>query len=103
MQLYVIDWLFQNAEDQLFATNQFIDYLKEGKLNQFVEGFELNYMLHTPQNGSGIIICKANNPKTLYNLIKMWRESYCIKFDVKPALTNEELLEIHSSKEFWSE
>ena len=41
MQLYVIDWSFQNNEDQLFATNEFCQYLYEEKLNQSIDGFEL--------------------------------------------------------------
>ena len=102
MQLYLIDWLFQNAEDQLFATNEFYDFFKEGKLNEIVEGFELKFIAHTPQNGSGIIICRAKNISTILNLLKMWRESYSISFNIKPAITNEELITLHSSKEYWS-
>ena len=56
----------------------------------------------TPQNGSGLIICKAINASTIFNLLKMWRESYSISFKIKPAITNEELLEINSSEEYWS-
>ena len=52
MQLYVIDWSFENAEDQLFATNEFCEHIKEGKLEEYVEGFELIFIAHTPQNGS---------------------------------------------------
>ena len=102
MQLYIIDWLFQNSEDQLYATNEFCEFLKNGKLNEFVDGFELQFIAHTPQNGSGVIICKAINVSTIYNLLKMWRENYSILFNIKPAITNEELLTIHSSGEYWS-
>ena len=101
MQLYVIDWSFQNAEDQLFATNEFCEFLKEDKLNQFIEGFELKFIAHTPQDGSGIIICKAKNAALLYEILNMWRENFCIVFNIKPALTNEELLTLQSSKNFW--
>ena len=41
MQLFVIDWLFQNAEDQLFETNEFCEFLKVNKFNQHIDGFEL--------------------------------------------------------------
>ncbi len=102
MQLYIIDWLFQNAEDQLFATNEFCEFLHEGKLNEFVEGFELKFIAHTPQNGSGIIICKAISIYTIFNLLKVWRESYSISFNIKPAITNEELLQLNNSEEYWS-
>ncbi len=101
MQLYVIDWSFQHAEDQLFATNEFCIFLKEGKFNQFIEGFELIYIAHTPQNGTGIVICKAQNTTTLLNILNMWRENYSISFNIKPALTSEELLLLQSSKNFW--
>ena len=101
MQLYVIDWSFQNAEDQLFATNEFCGYLKEDKLNQFIEGFELKFIAHTPQDGSGIIICKVKNAALLYEILNMWRENFSIVFNIKPALTNEELLTLQSSKNFW--
>ena len=40
MQLYIIDWLFENAEDQLFATNEFCEYLNKGKMQEIIEGFE---------------------------------------------------------------
>ena len=101
MQLYVIDWSFQNAEDQLFATNEFCEFLKEDKLNQFIEGFELKFIAHTPQDGSGIIICKVKNAALLYEMLNMWRENFSIVFNIKPALTNEELLKLQSSKNFW--
>ena len=101
MQLYVIDWSFQNAEDQLFATNEFCEFLKEDKLNQFIEGFELKFIAHTPQDGSGIIICKVKNAALLYEILNIWRENFSIVFNIKPALTNEELLTLQSSKNFW--
>ena len=101
MQLYVIDWSFQNAEDQLFATNEFCEHFRKGKLKEFVDGLELKFIAHTPQDGSGIIICKAQNATLVFNLLNMWRESYNISFNVKPALSNEELIELHSSKDHW--
>ena len=102
MQLYIIDWLFENAEDQLFATNEFCEYLNKGKMQEIIEGFELQFMAHTPQDGSGIIICKAQNTSIIYSLINTWRESYSISFNIKPALTNEELFSLHSSRDFWA-
>ena len=101
MQLYVIDWSFQNAEDQLFATNEFCKFFKEDKLTNFIEGLELINIAHTPQNGSGTIICKAKNTRSIFTPLKMWRENYSIDFNIKPALTNDELVEIHSSKDYW--
>ena len=40
MQLYIINWSFQNNEDQLFATDEFCQYLKDGKLNESIDCFE---------------------------------------------------------------
>tara|TARA_B100000475_G_C14741708_1_gene206470 strand:+ start:79 stop:372 length:294 start_codon:yes stop_codon:yes gene_type:complete len=97
MQLYVIDWSFQNAEDQLFATNEFCNFLKEDKINQHVDGFELNFIAHTPQDGSGVIICKAQSSIIIFNILNRWRESFGISFNIKPALTSEELLTLKPS------
>ena len=100
MQLFVIDWFFQNAEDQLFATNEFCEFLKKKKLDQHIEGFELKFIAHTPQDGSGVIICKAQKTDTLFNILKIWRDNFSITFNIKPALTSEELLYLNSSKDF---
>ena len=101
MQLYLIDWYFQNSEDQLFATKEFCEYLKMGKLDQYIEGFDLKFIAHTPQNGSGLIICKARDASIVFNIINMWRENYNILFNVKPALTNDELCTINATEDFW--
>ena len=102
MQLYIIDWSFQNAEDQLYATNEFCECLQKGKFDEYVEGFELLFIAHTPQNGSGVIICKAQEIKLVYKILKMWRDNYSVSFNIKPALSNEELLKSHSERDFWS-
>ena len=101
MQLYIVNWSFQNAEDQLFATNEFCEYLEDGRIHKSLEGFELNFMAHTPQNGTGIIICKAQNASILLRIFAMWRKNYSITFNFKPALTNDELLLLHSEECFW--
>ena len=103
MQLYIIDWAFQNAEDQLFATNNFCDYLKAGKLDERIDGFELKFVAHTPQNGSGIIVCRAQSALTVYKLLNMWRESYNIMFNINPALTNDEIIALQTSKNHWED
>ncbi len=96
MQLFVIYWSFQNAEDQLFATNEFCEFLNERKLYQHIEGFELKFIAHTPQDGAGVIICKAQKTTTLFNILNTWRNNFNISFNIKPALTSEELLELHN-------
>ena len=68
MQLFVIDWSFQNNEDQLFATNEFCQYLNEGNLNKTIDGFDLKFIAHTPQNKSGVIICMAHNTSLLFKV-----------------------------------
>ena len=102
MQLFIIDWLFQNNEDQIFATNEFCRYLSEEKLNENIDGFELIFIAHTPQNGSGVIICKAHTSLILFRILKMWRENFNIEFNFKPALTNDELFSSHNEKAFWT-
>ena len=101
MQLYVIDWSFENAEDQLFATNEFCENFKNNKLDQYIEGFELKYIAHTPHNGTGIIICKAQKVSIIYSILNMWRKNYSITFDIRPALTNEEIVELNDCKDIW--
>ena len=102
MQLYLINWSFQNAEDQLFATKEFCEFVKENKLNQFIEGFELIFIAHSPKDGSGVIICKAENVNTLFRIFNMWRKNFNISFNFKPALTNEELTHSYIQNSFWS-
>ena len=97
MQLYVIDWSFQNAEDQLFATKEFCENIKKGFFNEFSDGIELKFIAHTPQNGTGTIICKAQNATLIFNLLKIWRDNYSIAFNIKPALSNEDLIELNGS------
>ena len=99
MQLYVIDWSFKNAEDQLFATKDFCEYFTKGKLDEFIEGFQIKFVAHTPQNGSGTIICEAQNSGIVFNLLKIWRDNYNVSFNIKPALSNEELVQINKSED----
>ena len=99
MQLFVINWSFQNAEDQLFATNEFCEFLRNKKLDQHIEGFELKFIAHTPQDGSGIIICKVQETATLFSILNTWRDNFSICFNIKPALTSEELLSLQSSND----
>ena len=102
MQLYVIDWSYENSEDQIFATNAFCEYLKEGKIYEKFEGFEMIFCAHTPQNGSGTIICKAQSASILFQIFNIWRENFSIKFNFKPAMTSEELLEARKMNAFWT-
>ena len=95
MQIYIVSWSFSNSEDQLFATKAFCNSLNEKKINNDCYGFELINCYHIPHDGTGIIICQAENLKNLYKIFKPWRENYNLTFNFKPALTNDELLEIN--------
>ena len=65
--------------------------------NELDERLELKFFAHTPQDGSGTIICRAQNATLIFNLLQMWRENYNISFNIKPAFTNEELIDLHLS------
>ena len=52
---------YSKCRGSLYATNEFCEFMKEGKLSEFIDGFELKFIAHTPQNGSGLIIMKAIN------------------------------------------
>ena len=49
MQSFVIDCSSQINEGQMFATNEFCQYLLEAKLDKIIEGFELKFIADTPQ------------------------------------------------------
>ena len=71
-------------------------------MNENIEGFKLEYVAHPPQNGSGVIICRAKSVNTLLSIFNMWRKNFNISFDIKPALTNEELASVHNEDDFWA-
>ena len=100
MQIYIVSWLFSNSEDQLFATKEYCNSLREGKIDFNCNGFELINCYHSPQDGTGIIICKAENLKELYKKFKPWKENYNLILNFKPAFTNEELLEINRQSSY---
>ena len=66
------------------------------------EGFELIFCAHTPQDGSGVMICKAQSASILFQIFNNWRENFSISFNFKPALTSEELFEARSKDTFWT-
>ena len=92
MQLYVASWKFESSEDQAFASQSIIDYFESGKANQFEDGYERIAWLHMPQDGTGIVICKAKNMSILYKVFIPWREKCGMIWEFKPALSSEELL-----------
>ena len=46
----------------------FVLILNYGKINKKIEDFELKYIANNPQDGTGVIICEAQNSSTLMSL-----------------------------------
>ncbi len=101
MQLFSVQWSFSSAEDQIYATREFCEHLINGKVYENLEGFELVSCAHMPQDGTGIIICRAENAALLFKVFNNWRVNFGITFEYKPALTNEELLQATKETNFW--
>ena len=94
MQLYVITWRFESSEDQIYAEDAFKDYIQNGKADEPREGYERLFWVHTPQDGTGVIICRAANSSVLYRVFSPWRRKFGMVWDYKPALTTEELIQL---------
>ena len=94
MQLYLVSWKFDSSEDQTFAGEALVKYIESGEVDQIIEGYERINWIHTPQDGTGIIICKAESASILYKVFAPWREKYGMKWDFKPALATEELVQL---------
>ena len=96
MQIYIVNWSSISSEDQIFATKEFCNSFREGKIENHFNECELINCYHMPQDGTGVIICKTKDLKSLYKILKPWRDNFNLIFNIKPALTNEELLEINN-------
>ena len=94
MQLYLVTWTFDSSEDQTFAAQALVEYVQSGLADQVVEGYERIFWIHTPQDGTGIVICKAESASILYKVFSPWREKFGMKWDFKPALETNELIEL---------
>ncbi len=94
MQLYVVTWQFESSEDQTFAEDSLIDYVESGKAEELPEGYERLAWIHTPQDGSGVVICKASSASTLYKVFGPWRKKFGMVWDYKPGLSTEELVSL---------
>ncbi|AAP99634.1 MULTISPECIES: DUF3303 domain-containing protein [Prochlorococcus] len=99
MQLYLVTWEFESSEDQTFAGDALIDYVESGKPIDEIEGYERLAWIHTPQDGTGTVICKAENASVLYKVFGPWREKFGMKWNYKPGLTTEELVELLRQKD----
>jgi len=94
MQLYVVTWKFESSEYQTFAGDALIEYVESGKANDSQEGYERLAWIHTPQDGTGTVICKAENASILYKVFGPWREKFGMSWSYKPGLTTEELVDL---------
>tara|TARA_B100001250_G_scaffold389382_1_gene388431 strand:+ start:143 stop:442 length:300 start_codon:yes stop_codon:yes gene_type:complete len=92
MQLYVVTWEFESSEDQTFSTDALVDYVQSGRSEEHKEGYERIAWVHFPQDGTGIIICKAANAAVLYKVFNPWRKQFGMKWRFKPGLSTEELI-----------
>ena len=60
--------MFQSAEYQIFAAQALTAYVDSGKLDDSFEGYEEIAWVHTPQDGTGTVICRAESAATLYRV-----------------------------------
>tara|TARA_B100000700_G_C14486050_1_gene597390 strand:+ start:255 stop:557 length:303 start_codon:yes stop_codon:yes gene_type:complete len=95
MQLYVVTWKFESSEDQTFALDALLDYVESGQSEQTPEGYERISWVHTPQDGTGLVLCRAENAAVLYKVFGPWREKFGMIWEYKPALTTEEFLGVY--------
>ena len=94
MQLYVVTWKFDSSENQAFAAKALVDYVDSEKNLENIEGYERICWIHTPQDGTGVVICRAENASILYKIFSPWRDQYGMKWDYKPGLFTEELVNL---------
>ena len=101
MQLYVVTWEFDSAEDQAYAAEALVNYIESGEDSRPIDGYERISWIHTPQDGTGTIICKAESASTLYKVFGPWRQKYSMKWDYKPGLSSNEMVKlIKESREY---
>ena len=86
--------MFQSAEYQIFAAQDIRTYIDSGKLDDSFEGYERIAWVHTPQDGTGIVICRAESASVLYRVFSPWRNKFGMSWDYKPALSTEELVDL---------
>ena len=98
MQLYIVTWKFESSEDQIYSSEAYVDYVESGKSEHPVEGYERIAIAHTPQDGTGVIICRASNASTLFRVFGSWRDKFGITWEYKPALTTDEFVGLIKEK-----
>ncbi len=95
MQLYIVTWRFESSEDQTFAADALLDYVESGKAEDSFEGYERLAWVHAPQDGTGVVLCKAASASVLYRVFGPWREKFGMIWEYKPGVTTEELLNLY--------
>ncbi len=98
MQLYVVTWGFESSQDQLYASNFLVEYVENRQFDSMKDGFEKIICVHTPQDGTGVIICRANDAKTLFRVFGPWRDRYGMNWEYKPGLLTDELINLIKEK-----
>ena len=72
MQLYIVTWKFESSEDQNYSSEAFVDYVESGKSEDLIDGYERITWAHTPQDGTGVIICRASSASILFKVFGSW-------------------------------
>ena len=94
MQTYIVTWKYESSEDQKYASDALLENFQSGKYYEPIEGFERIAWVHSPQDGTGVVICKASSYANLYNVFNTWRENFGMIWNYKPGLSTEELVEL---------
>ncbi len=99
MQLYIVTWRFESSEDQLYSSEAFVDYVESGKSDDLIEGYERISWAHAPQDGTGVIICRALSASILFKVFGPWRDKFGMTWEYKPALSTEEFVSLIKEKQ----
>ena len=97
LQFYVVNFSFPDIENQLAAYKQFIEYAEGGYPDDNFEGFEMFARFHMPQNGSGVVICRASGSSALFKHFAPWRAQFGMELDIEPAMGCDEAVAMHKA------
>ena len=99
MQLYIVTWKFESSEDQLYSSEAFVNYVESGKSDDLINGYERIALAHAPQDGTGVIICRALSASILFKVFGPWRDKFGMTWEYKPALNTEEFVSLIKEKQ----
>ncbi len=99
MQLFLVDAVFPNIDNQIAAYKQFIELWESGEMaNQDkFDGFEMLFRVHAPGEGRVVILCKANSDKELFAHFAPWRAQFGIDFDMTPVISCQNVVDYHKA------